>query len=340
MCRVEFAPSRRADHEAGATHARRVTQLGDPSQHVPVFATCAKCGYETRNEAATRQHAGSRRCRRAQSRGVTDFLASLDVTETALPDVTDEIRGGASPPLAAAVCGSGKVPDGASLPKDVPSELPTRSIDAAVAVAHLLWMFDAISPGPVGGRRVASVREAIDASVVKGGTNRDGWSAGRYYPSQLIPALADLGLVARRISPNDYDTCRWSGVHLLVVRGAPNFVATRVMPRHGSSKIEFSHSPRDWGELEGKACRVALAGADPRWGIYQGLARTEGEPMGVLLALVVWADDSTKASVPTNQVDTFLAACKARASDLLGVTPVGPRPHPLLSPLRTRREKK
>ena len=27
-------------------------------------------------------------------------------------------------------------------------------------------------------------------------------------------------------------------------------------------------------------------------------------------------------------------ACKARASDRLGVTPVGPRPHPLLSPLR------
>ena len=27
-------------------------------------------------------------------------------------------------------------------------------------------------------------------------------------------------------------------------------------------------------------------------------------------------------------------ACKARASDLLGVTPVGPRPHPLLSSLR------
>ena len=32
-------------------------------------------------------------------------------------------------------------------------------------------------------------------------------------------------------------------------------------------------------------------------------------------------------------------ACKARASDLLRVTPVGPRPHPSLSPLRTRREK-
>jgi hypothetical protein len=162
VCRVEFAPSRRADHEAGATHARRVTELGEserdgvsvPSQHVPVFATCAKCGYETRNEAATRQHAGSRRCRRAQSRGVTDFLASLDVVETALPDVTDEIRGGASPPPAAAVCGSGKVPDGASPPEDAPSDQPTRSIDAAVAVAHLLWMFDATSPGPVGGRHL------------------------------------------------------------------------------------------------------------------------------------------------------------------------------------------
>ena len=85
------------------------------------------------------------------------------------------------------------------------------------------------------------------------------------------------------------------------------------MRRHGSSKIEFSHSPLDWVGLEGKACRVALAGADPRWGIYQGLVRTEGEAIGVLLALVVWADDSTEASVPTNQVDTFLAASDACA---------------------------
>ena len=147
-----------------------------------------------------------------------------------------------------------------------------------MAVAHLLWAYGAVSPGPIGGDRVTCVREAVDASASENGARLR--SIGRYYSTQLLPALADLGLAVRLVCPGDYEGCRQSGLFLLVVRQAPNFAASHIVRRGGSrTTIAFNASSADWDALIGKACQVTLAPGSARWGIFQGLTTARGKAL-------------------------------------------------------------